>query len=571
MKKTVEPSPNNKFIKARDGDSKPNFQPETSHKKAVSIYGGSSKVNSPSRTSNPLPQQSKKHPVVVRKKITKTASTTNQANKETKKPVKKGLDKELLSILPPEIVLEILDYYVGPGFKVCLNPVVIPTREIDLNSLKFDESLFYKQYFGKFTNRGTDTAPKLIFKRAAVVSIDDRRSATEYHRLLTIMTSLNLPIDDYFRTMCWLNIVDRRKAPTDLEERISKRLTYISNVFEKDKSLCEKVTKIDLQRLETFESAVEFGANNFPNLEIVRLGYTNMPTKGYMYQKSFSMAEASDSICKIQNMKEFAYLGDYFSVESMEKISKSTPKLQKLIIESSVSIGKCGNFIGNWQELKEVNVSIQSSYSRSIEVAIGDEQTEFLKALSDLKIEKLTVRHDSICLSTFNRLPSTLTFLDLEHTKINSQLFEGISELVSLKSLYLDCTRGHERDDFKYLKNLPNLELLSVTQSSTCGDIGTKHISMITSLKKVFLLNLSQDQIHDESGMTLSNLPNLEEIDLQYCEITEKTINSIVKKCNNISKIYINGCKKINKAKLLPNIKHLLDEYSFYRIRHSVD
>ncbi|EFC46047.1 predicted protein [Naegleria gruberi] len=198
MKKTVV---NNK---ADSSATKPTFQPETSHKKALSIYGGSAKtVVAPTAvsTSKSNSQQAKKVPIIVdassgsssksqTKVSIKTATVSSQKDASVTQSKEEKL-KELFAQLPQEIVLQVLDYYVGSGFKACFprfeklaNTNFKEAFEYD--SLSFDESMFYKQYFGKFKNRG-DTNPKPIFWRSASENLVDlNRISKEFHYLLSL-------------------------------------------------------------------------------------------------------------------------------------------------------------------------------------------------------------------------------------------------------------------------------------------------------------------------------------------------------------------------------------------------
>ncbi|EFC46048.1 predicted protein [Naegleria gruberi] len=263
----------------------------------------------------------------------------------------------------------------------------------------------------------------------------------------------------------------------------------------------------------------------------------------------------------MSKLKEFKFKGRNFYFEGIEEISKSTPLIQKFSLIGSRSILECGKSIGNWKHLREIEGAVHSYFDNSSIATppTPQEQTNFFTVINEINLEKLELLNDDISSAKFHKLPSSLITLNLERTRVSSKLFEAISELENLKILILDSTSGFESEDFQHLNSLPNLEELSLNKSSHCGDVGLKHISAVKSLKRVFL---NKCEIHDEGGISLSKLSNLEIIDLQYSDITEKTINNIVQNCKKIKKICVYKCQKISKNKIadLPNIKQILSE-----------
>ncbi|EFC39841.1 predicted protein [Naegleria gruberi] len=499
------------------------------------------------------------------------------------------IHNDSFKMLPIDIVLEILDYICGDeqlmmSLTNChdqaLNkqiPRETPFRErkwtppawdvnSDFNELKFDEKKFFKQYFGKFPNRDS-SCPRLLFRKLDLGV--DRYSPKELCRLIQIVNYGNKPIviektlaRQILQCIRRFGQVNEDKEK-DIEKKMFKYLRYVLR-----NGLCERVIGLDIAGIETFPSLINELVLMCPNIEHVNLGSYNQ--KENYHAKQILMKDVNESMMILKLLKSFRWTGHHFGEGFIDELSKHTPLLEKLVLKCETSVICCHEAILNWKNLKLI-VSKISPHIYSRNNGTAEDLYKFFKNISQLdKLEKLVLNENNIKEGNIQSLPHSLTCLDLSNTQIPDNFLQIVASLPQLKSLGLNCYYGG-RDSLKHLVGLKHtLEELHITQSSSCGDEGVMYISQIESLKRLFLMNLSQDQINDTGGYELAKLKNLEIVGLEYCYISHKTVNSIAASCPNIKKIHIDGCHNIKKHKLSKQAFSLIDDAS-YAVRISED
>jgi len=134
---------------------------------------------------------------------------------------------------------------------------------------------------------------------------------------------------------------------------------------------------------------------------------------------------------------------------------------------------------------------------------------------------------------------------NIESLMIKEPWNKSIEEYIinnKIKGLYLNYTKGWKCDDYSFLENLLELELLDII------DIPTKSLKYISNLKKIKELSINCD-FNDE--IDFSNLINLQDLFIYY----KKQLKSVFN-CRSLKKLYICNINK-DEIKVISNLENL--------------
>lgn len=185
--------------------------------------------------------------------------------------------------------------------------------------------------------------------------------------------------------------------------------------------------------------------------------------------------------------------------------------------------------------------------SGEVRITVGEHQILGLAMANDIDLKTLegleAMQHiTSMDLSTTNYSANLLAGiikitklveLRLDFLKLTSQDFVNLNECSTLKSIWL--TGSSTEDDFlPLLKGVPSLENI-VLKSTTVSDKGMAALAALPNLQTLHL----PSAIGDAGVEALSKSTSLADLDLSYCKISGKAIESLAS-LNTLHTLYVN-------------------------------
>ncbi|XVF34475.1 hypothetical protein REPUB_Repub18cG0061800 [Reevesia pubescens] len=229
----------------------------------------------------------------------------------------------------------------------------------------------------------------------------------------------------------------------------------------------------------------------------------------------------------------------------LEGCSKGCLENERIALLQLKSFFYDPNSLSNWVDVKgsdccqweRVECSISSSrviglslnYTRARRYYRGQPSLWYLNASLFLPFEELNslyLNDNQIagCVDNggFAKLSSALgklEILDLSYNYFNERILTSLSELSSLKSLYLarnEFKGSNHTNGFKWLSKLSNLETLDLSENQLKNNF-LLHVGGLASLKT---LNLAGNQLKGSVDIQeLNNLAKLQKLDLSYNQI----------------------------------------------------
>ena len=202
-------------------------------------------------------------------------------------------------------------------------------------------------------------------------------------------------------------------------------------------------------------------------------------------------------------------------------------RLSKVTDEGLANLAKC---------LSLRNVGIEGT-------AVTDGGLEHLLKLPHLKWLSLGVYDEGTNITdeglrTLAMMPQ-LEILNLSGTQITNEGLKHLAPLVNLERLDIDNTQITE-EGFVHLANLKSLENLRFYKhlhSDVVTDVGAKHLSKVTSLKRI-----STDTVVTDAGVAdLAKLPHLEELMLDGEGVTDESLVHIAR-IPNLKRLWFQSC-----------------------------
>ncbi|KAF6214050.1 hypothetical protein GE061_011780 [Apolygus lucorum] len=217
---------------------------------------------------------------------------------------------------------------------------------------------------------------------------------------------------------------------------------------------------------------------------------------------------------KLPNV-EFLYLAHNRLLDRHFAIN--LPKLKVLDLSDNCNLHACtslivdGSFMLNEStNLEVLNLNSNSIYSVTIPLLKG------LFSLRELRLSNASLQHIEI--GAFSDLHN-LEILDLSNniltrnSEINNMTFKGLSKLANL---YLDQAGLTCLEDSNTFQHTPLLRLLSLKQNTFLE----LHPTLLTPLKELNFLDLSQNSFQNWDRRIFQGNPNLQQVDLSYNQIS---------------------------------------------------
>lgn len=150
-----------------------------------------------------------------------------------------------------------------------------------------------------------------------------------------------------------------------------------------------------------------------------------------------------------------------------------------------------------------------------------------------------------------------LESLELVFPKLSSDCFKELAKLSNLKHLAIHCCYDGDEDDFALLSQLKHLQDLDLS-NCRIDDSKIKTLHLLPNLKK---LDLRDSAITDEALEAIAKITSLENITLSSPEITDKDLPLLLN-LTNLKRIDLTFCPKISVEALktlasLPNIQEI--------------
>eukprot|EP00058_Branchiostoma_floridae_P003830 XP_002589318.1 hypothetical protein BRAFLDRAFT_77771 [Branchiostoma floridae] len=170
--------------------------------------------------------------------------------------------------------------------------------------------------------------------------------------------------------------------------------------------------------------------------------------------------------------------------------------------------------------------------------------------LRDCSLDKMT-RLMTLLLKQFPLLEAiNLNGSDITDEKVPA-LVEGLASCQKLKKVNLSHNKLSDRGDF--LPPLPNLEEIDLSYNDISDESVSDLAEGLGSCQKLKKVNLSHNKLSDR-GDFLPRLPNLEEIDLSCNDISDESVSDLAEgfgSCQNLKHVLLTSNTISNKGALL--------------------
>ncbi|EFC47562.1 hypothetical protein NAEGRDRAFT_57283 [Naegleria gruberi] len=435
---------------------------------------------------------------------------------------------QLLSNLPFKIQEVVIEFYGGSFSKTCCFDGIL------------NYSKFIKTYFGKFKEANK---PRFIFKYLHVESTN--LSFQEISHLIQIQSLHRHQMSIVYPISHYLFSFPKRTIQLADENEIENNLVEKLELFTTDNSLCTKITELNIEGIETFESLITLAVRKFNNLEKICFGRSVLRTKmtnsrSYYLDENFAKVFAETNYA----LKHLEYCGPTTFITS--EFVTHTPNLEIIRIESRNFISDVGDCVANWKNLQVLDCKFDRNHfghEKKANAYIFFTALNTIQTLHTLKLEGYAISGEEFLGLKNNH---TIQVLNLSRATMSEDVFNTISTFSNLKHLYADSIIGNSLNSLGKLANLSKLEILDLKQNTAFGDAGCAMIGNVKSLRKLYVMNLGEDQIHDKGVTELSSLTNLEELDVRFCDITNKGLVTIAKACSKLQTIHVGGCSKVD-------------------------
>jgi hypothetical protein len=334
------------------------------------------------------------------------------------------------------------------------------------------------------------------------------------------------------------------------ESEVSALTPEIEEFLKRSETTLLGFTSLNLVQVETGSDLLKTILECTKNIKSLRCGVRQFPRKDHRIAPETLLhldVDVAEAIGKLQHLEEFEWYGSGLSDEGLTCLSQHLKSIKIFKVHSYSLIGAFHNIFASWSNLEFISINYGFTNKGSHQNSEEGLSVESFNAIASLQNLKLLRLHHCGDISASEITPLTghmsLRFIDI-NSKLCSEAFTVFGSIPNLKVLLLNNSSGYKRSDLSRLAPLKDvLEVFNADQSSNFGNIGCQHIIKLKSLRSVWLRNLSQDQIQDEGARLLALLPNLEEIDLSYCSVSELTIKQLVKNCSSLKRIYLAGTR----------------------------
>ncbi|EFC35958.1 predicted protein [Naegleria gruberi] len=263
-------------------------------------------------------------------------------------------------------------------------------------------------------------------------------------------------------------------------------------------------------------------------------------SRSYYLDENFAKVFAETNYA----LKHLEYCGPTTFITS--EFVTHTPNLEIIRIESRNFISDVGDCVANWKNLQVLDCKFDRNHfghEKKANAYIFFTALNTIQTLHTLKLEGYAISGEEFLGLKNNH---TIQVLNLSRATMSEDVFNTISTFSNLKHLYADSIIGNSLNSLGKLANLSKLEILDLKQNTAFGDAGCAMIGNVKSLRKLYVMNLGEDQIHDKGVTELSSLTNLEELDVRFCDITNKGLVTIAKACSKLQTIHVGGCSKVD-------------------------
>ena len=461
-------------------------------------------------------------------KVSARASTSSALEKKGTTKVAADpmvlLSKQLMK-LPTELLLRILEYYGGRFAQPSNN----------------NKKKFLMTFFGKFTKSSSgDVSPKFIFRK---LEIDSRKPFLRWELLRLFQSmSVNQPKiamrPPYSKILYDSDLV----VSGNMDKALENTKKTLSSL------LCERIFSLSSNYTALPPEALKMCLEQFKNLEVLILSQEewNFSPKRKMFTLDLLNAVA------LSKLRVLKWTGGNLldDAEGLIQLSKNTPNLTVLEVQSDFSIFRLAKALPNWQKLKSLKsvvngVSFNQGWETRYDTVKPEEQTEFFDnlklctELSTLSFEREKIL-PTILKDTYDIANSSLKSVEFIECNMESAVSE-LFKITTLKKLKHRGFFNYNPDHTATTLVEPRCKNLEELTLQYPPFFDPQIFSNLPLLKTLKLENIN----NKNASTVVKCLPKLEMIDVSDSAITNDGIMVIANNCPKLKTIKAVQCKLV--------------------------
>ena len=324
---------------------------------------------------------------------------------------------------------------------------------------------------------------------------------------------------------------------------------------------------IFLRRCKNAEGAIQVLRNRFKDLRFLNLSGLQL------YDENGCKTDSSNTILKVlrDSMREGCTKLNYFRMAncltSPKQVKVDKPqKTEELTLDEYDMVGDGNNWIaepaGNGYG-EEVIIEVSPKF---IETVVF----EMMGQIKKIQVEDIIDPYDANC----NAQPKEVSFYISRCKNISTEAFESLGRnprfCSSVTKMMLEWDVGVNSQSIcvmsQYFTNITSLSI------ANCVNIDSAGFEAISKMTGIHTLTLVGTTIRDGDLITISKLPNLKSIDLTGCKNTvqsEETIVQFLTNCPQMEELFLVDCNLTDWT--LHIIKEKLKNLKFLDISWNVD